>query len=170
MMLGYTLVLCGLTFGMGCLPWLGGALWGAMKGLLGFEAAPALIEPFRRRMKKIDMTPGQRETPKVKPCICGKSSRKSLFKSPGMSPSGFDVGFGTFILVVLESILLIAPVAASSPSALGLLEAELIFGLPIPLVYLVLAVVRLTQGHRFACSLRWAWVAFAGQSRFVNFF
>ena len=118
----------------------------------------------KRYLKAPIIDGGQKKRPKVKPCICGKSDKQSLFKTKELSPDSFDVALGSVYLVIVEGVMGYLAILGGSPNLVPL------FLTPIPLIILLFALIRLVQGHKLKCSIRWAWVAVTGQSRWVNLF
>jgi hypothetical protein len=106
---------------------------------------------------------GQDSRPKLIPCTCGKDNRNYLFLSRQMSPDAFDLRVGTIELVVLEVVLVGSTFAVGTPELWPYLAS------PLPAIFLLLTLYRLTKGHNLSCSLKWAWYFFCRCYRKVRY-
>jgi hypothetical protein len=105
----------------------------------------------------------EKDEEKVRPCICGREKRKTLYKTPELSPDRLNVVLGSIVIAVIE---------IGFPIFLLLSDASILIpfvALPLPMLILVLGIYRIFRGHSAGCSIRWAYLTFAGLGRFLSF-
>ena len=105
----------------------------------------------------------KKDRKKIDACVCGKNKRKTLYRTPELSPDELDLKIGTLEIAVVEIVL---PIILAVNRVSILIPFVVI---PLPVLILVLLIVRVAKGHSAICSLRWAYFAVSGASRFMSF-